>query len=161
WTPTGVGVGTWAKIRDTSATVTARNGHAMAWDGTKIVLFGGTDATGDLNDLYDYNPATGDFEASSMAAASQGPPAARHGHAQTSGTVNAMTGVVMFGGLGAQRFADTWLLTRNTANNKLTWTDVTDVTMAPAAVAESGLIYDGTRLVLFGGATGSAIGNVS
>src|SRR5262249_17825807 len=128
-----------------------RIGHAMVWTGSQILLFGGTDASGvDQNDLFAYDPfASGGKGKWNAVTTTGGPPAARPGHAM----VNIGGGrVIVVGGqqgTGAP-FPDAWIL------NGTTWTQAT-VVGGPVARTEHAMIWDGTRLVLHGGYTGTGV----
>lgn len=112
----------------------ARIGHAMAFDGEKIILFGGDDGALQ-NDTWSWDGATWVSESPMTS------PPARAGHAmaRTSG------GVLLFGGEdGSGPLNDTWLWDGDD------WTQLSPDNVPPARAAHA-MARDGGSVVLFGG----------
>jgi uncharacterized protein (TIGR03382 family) len=138
---------TWAQKDMVMTPPSARTGHAMVWDGTQILLFGGNDGA-DKQDLYSYDPAASGGKGKWNAVTTTGgPPGPRHGHAMVRTSLVGPGDIVLVGGQGAMRFGDAWIL-RGTV-----WTPATLAGDPLSARTEHAMIWDGMRLVVHGGET--------
>lgn len=126
----------------------ARSEPAVAFDSARgrLVIFGGTGASGILGDTWELDVRTG-----AIAQVAQNGPSARSLAAMAYDPVRNVT--VLFGGsstaLGTAPLADTWEW------NGSTWRAITPSAPAPEGRAGAALAFDpvGARLVLTGGAT--------
>jgi hypothetical protein len=143
---------TWTYDRSTNnwtemspvAAPSARNGHAMAFDGkhAEVVMFGGFDGS-DLNDTWTYNFTSNRWTSMNPPIV----PRARHHHVIAYDIQNDVS--VAFGGFSQSRFLnDTWIFDLGTG----TWTNATS-SVAPPTRFHSAMDYDGAhgKMVLFGG----------
>jgi len=134
WTRDG-----WARVVTTSAPA-PRSGHAMASDGARTVMFGGTSGSSVLDDTWVF-----ERHAWTLLDGFRPPARAEHAMAYMPGV-----GVVMFGGRSssAQPLADTWIL----ANGA--WTPLGSSPSPPARRGHT-MTYDPSRnvIVLAGGAS--------
>lgn len=125
----------------------ARSAHALAYDSARdrAVLFGGSSAAaGYLDDTWEWNGGTKSW---GLRPSNASPPA-RRGHALAYDSARGKA--VLFGGVGATLFADTWEW------DGITWTDVTPGS-SPLSRQGHALAYDSARerVVLFGGLMGT------
>jgi N-acetylneuraminic acid mutarotase len=148
WTFTSVsGSGAWTALEPAGSIPSARSGHAMAYDyiAGAVVLFGGYDGSGLLNDTWAYDPAANTW---TELAPTGDAPSARGNHRMV---FDASAGrVVLFGGFdGTAELADTWAY--DIASN--TWTEVQTTGSVPAGREQHALVYDphAGRVLLFGG----------
>ena len=128
----------------------ARSDAAMAFDGTNVVLFGGSTAGGPLNDTWIWDDTAGNWV--DVTATAGTPPSARSGAAMASkGTGSTLNGAVLFGGVaGGFPTYETWVWDAATK----TWTDETDFAAPhPDGLAQASMAYDRltSRVVLHGG----------
>lgn len=127
---------------------TARFGHAMVWDGSRIIMFGGGTATpvasGNLAETWEFDGT--DWN---QLAPATSPPARKYHSMVWDGTQ-----VIMFGGAtatsGASGTTDTWVFDGSD------WTDVTSGTAPPARFRHT-MAWDGSRVIMYGGQTGSVV----
>lgn len=141
--------GGWSQIRIALSPV-PRSGHAMAYDGTRTVMFGGTTGNATLGDTWvltshTWAPATGSTN-----------PEARKDHAMA---FMPGVGIVMFGGetssndssTTATLFGDTWIF------DSAGWRKV--AITGPRARSRHAMAYDPVRdrIVLVGGKAGAAV----
>jgi N-acetylneuraminic acid mutarotase len=121
----------------------------------RIILFGGTDATGDRDDLWAYDPGTDVWTELKPS----GPlPAARAGHSMVYEPT--MKRMLVFGGLSSKTNSglnDLWAY--DPAVN--TWTRINPPGDTPAARTMAGMVYspDSRQVLLFGGLALSATTN--
>ena len=137
---------TWAP-RSPSSRPSARSGHAMTYDARRgvVVLFGGGTFLGD----------TWEWNGASWARVATTGPAGRTGHAMAYDAVRAR--VVLFGGFLGPTLgwaSDTWEW------DGRAWTQRTTATLPPAR-QDHALAFDGTGIVLFGGALSSTFFNAT
>ncbi|MCH8814636.1 MAG: hypothetical protein IH957_05975 [Chloroflexi bacterium] len=96
----------WDRLDIAGAAPPPRRDHSLVTDGTSIFLFGGRGASGELNDLWTYDLASGVWTEIN----SPNPPSARFGHNAVYSEVDSR--MVIFGGqAGSQFFGDTWAFT--------------------------------------------------
>jgi cysteine-rich repeat protein len=143
--------------RQPSTAPSARNSHAMAYDGGRgrVVLFGGFgvgggsgsgvgsgSSVGTLSDTWEFDGSTW-TQRQPVAA-----PSARYGHAMTYDA--ARNRIVLFGGFSGWNLGDTWEF------DGTTWTQRV-LPASPPARNGHGLAYDAARrrVVLFGGSYAS------
>ncbi|MFA5795419.1 MAG: LamG-like jellyroll fold domain-containing protein [Candidatus Brocadiia bacterium] len=122
----------------------ARYGHDMVWDGTRVIMFGGEDGTSFKNDLWWYNPVSNTWT-QKIAHGAPGSPAQRYYQTM----VWDGTRVIMFGGWSAMNKNDVWWYDPNTN----TWTQkiAHGAPGSPAGRYMHSMIWDGTNVILFGG----------
>jgi hypothetical protein len=124
----------------------ARYDHSMVWDGSRVIMFGGSEMT---NDLWWYDPNTNTWT-EKIANGTAGSPPVRRGYAM----VYDGTRVIMFGGsssgLGTN---DLWWY--NPGTN--TWTEkiANGSVNSPSERSSHTMVYDGFRVIMFGGAGNS------
>jgi fructose-1,6-bisphosphatase len=118
----------------------SRWGHSMVYDGTRVIMFGGTTASGPVNDLWWYNPAANTWAQQTPTGVQ---PPARYNHSM----VWDGTRVIMFGGNGDAYYNDLWFY--NPAAN--TWAQQTPTGGPPNTRYGHSMVYDGTRVIMFGG----------
>lgn len=118
------------------ASPSPRFGLAMAYDGQRVILFGGVDTSGTfLNDTWAFD-ANGWTRLAPVAAP---PPTA------FATMVCDTRQLVLFGGVAASDAQNTtWIF------DGITWTLV-DTPASPPARSNAGMAYDGKQIVLFGG----------
>lgn len=116
------------------ANPSARTGHAMAFDGDKVILFGGDDGALQ-NDTWSWDGDTWVPESPMTS------PGARAGHAMAS----VSGGVLLFGGEGGSGLLDdTWFWDGSD------WTELSP-SASPSARMGHAMTKSGARIVLFGG----------
>lgn len=124
---------------------TPRVGHAMAYDliNDRVVLFGGLDASGRVNDTWLYDGVTW-----TQALPTNSPPA-RAGHPLAFDLGRGR--VVLFGGIGTATFADTWEW------DGQNWTQMFPATNPPQRRSQP-MVYSPVRgtVVMWGGYDGAA-----
>jgi N-acetylneuraminic acid mutarotase len=140
WTFDGA---TWTSVT-TASTPSGRSGHAMATLGSKVVLFGGADATGPHDDTWTFDGTTW-----TQLTPAASPPARRDGAMATLGGK-----VVLFGGYAyvtsdastdqVVLFDDTWTF------DGTTWTQITPAA-SPSPRFDTAMAELGGKVVLFGG----------
>jgi|GEM_PF-1091821 len=130
-----------------TTTPSARAYHQMVWDGNKIIMFGGRDASAYYNDTWFYYPLSNTWESAVTAG---GPPAGRAGHA----AVWDGKEFIVFGGRnGASDMNDLWWF--EPISN--TWTEKIPNGSGgtPPARSYHRMFYDGLLVVMFGGLSGT------
>jgi N-acetylneuraminic acid mutarotase len=141
------GSGTWTALEPAGSVPSARSGHAVAYDSVAgaVILFGGYDGGGLLNDTWAYDPTANTW---SELSPSGDVPSARGNHRMV---FDAGAGrVLLFGGFdGNTELDDTWAY--DTASN--TWNEVQVEGNTPVGREEHALVYDphAGRVLLFGG----------
>ncbi|MFH1228576.1 MAG: LamG-like jellyroll fold domain-containing protein [Planctomycetota bacterium] len=121
----------------------SRSQHAMVWDGTKGIMFGGYNDGVRMNDLWWYDPVANTW---TQKTPTGGPPSARYAHSM----VWDGTKVIMFGGSdGTNSFNDLWWYEPGTN----TWTQkiANGAVGVPSARAGHQMVWDGTRSIMFSG----------
>ena len=129
---------TWSRQPPAPPGLTARAGHAMAWDGAAVVLFAGVDGNGYLQDTWEYDGGGW----SQAATPSAPPPRAVHAMTWDRGRGR----IVLFGGsMSGVYLSDTW------EYDGSTWSSV--AASGPSARFGHGMAYDDGRgvTVLYGG----------
>jgi chitodextrinase len=144
------GTNTWTeKIADgTTGSPSVRYNHSMVWDGTKVIMFGGCVWGGTFyNDLWWYDPGT-NIWTEKIAQGTVGSPPATYTHEM----VWDETRVIMFGGYGE---------TPASCKNALWWYDpgtntwtekIAQGTIGSPLRYDHKMVWDGTRVIMFGGA---------
>jgi hypothetical protein len=119
----------------------------MVTDGTSIFLFGGRGASGELNDLWAYDLASGVW----TEITSPNPPGARFGHNTVYSEVDSR--MIIFGGqAGSQFFGDTWAFTPGVDS----WAEFEIPGDSPAGRYGAATAYDPSgRLIVSHGFTSS------
>jgi N-acetylneuraminic acid mutarotase len=140
----------WTKIAAKGEAPCAREYHAMAYaGGSKAVLFGGTDESGDdLNDTWEYDSSARAWTRGAVAGSA--PPARSNLALAWAGGSK----VVLFGGLTHRKdkfinLGDVWEYDALTHE----WTRCDAGAKGPAARYDHALAHAGSKLVLFGGKT--------
>ena len=134
----------WSAITTTGAP-SARSGHAAAWTGSKLIVWGGLQGGTHLNDGGIYDPANDTW----AGITTTGAPAAREKHA----AVWTGTELIVIGGEGVSgSLADSHAY--NPAND--TWRSLSGST---GARSRSTAVWTGSQVLIFGGdADGQALG---
>jgi N-acetylneuraminic acid mutarotase len=140
-------IGGWLATTTTAAPA-LRSGHTAVWTGTKMVIWGGKNGDGVLNDGGAYTPPTGPLipgqEGSWTPLQSSGAPAARHHHT----AVWAGTKMIVWGGLDSNY---------DPINDGAIYDPVTDswtalpTSGAPSARVGHSAVWTGTQMLIFGG----------
>jgi hypothetical protein len=136
------GTNTWGTAPTTSGAPSARNCAATAWTGTEMLVWGGYDGTSEINTGGRYNPTTDTWGA---AISTAGAPAAR----TCASAVWSGSEMIVWGGYDltlATAFADGGRY--NPVTN--TWGSIA-TSSAPAARSQLGLVWTGTRMIVWGG----------
>jgi N-acetylneuraminic acid mutarotase len=146
------GTNAWTEVTTTGAGPSARGGHAMVYEPAtgKVLLFGGKDDSGVLNDTWTFDVATTTWTRLEPA---NGSPTARYGHAMT---VEDATGkVLVFGGWDSKKYFDSTWVYDPVANS---WTSLDTQGLLPAKRAGHCLVYDPATggVIMFGGTSGSS-----
>lgn len=119
----------------------ARQGHAMVWDGTRIIMFGGGNVyhhgLGNNAETWEY--VGGNWNQLAPATS----PSARRYHSM----VWDGTQVILHGGHSTVDLQDTWTF------DGTTWTDVTPGGTKPSVRYRHLAVWDGTRMLIYGGVT--------
>jgi len=139
---------------------TLRSSHAMVWDGHgNLLVFGGIDNRGNLlNDLWQYNTATGSWTELSPPTTQSAPgrcgttPAPRKNAAVVWDTVDQK--LLLYGGLGAGNtyLGDLWSFDPTTS----TWTTLQCAGNSPG-LRSSNAVWDGQHMLLLGGKNASGL----
>lgn len=124
----------------------ARWGHAMVWDGSRVVMFGGAtnkNGTGTVSDTWEYDGTTW----TDLSPATT--PGDRFGHSM----VWTGSSVFMFGGFqgGVGAVADIWEFDGSD------WTDVTPGGTNPTARSYHSAAWNGSAMIVYGGLAGSSV----
>jgi serine/threonine protein kinase len=137
-----------------------RSSHAMVWDGHgNLLVFGGIDNRGNLlNDLWEYNTATGSWTELSPPTTQSAPgrcgttPAARRNAAVVWDTVDQK--LLLYGGLGAGNtyLGDLWSFDPTSS----TWTTLQCAGNSPGS-RSSNAVWDGRHMLLLGGKNTSGL----
>jgi hypothetical protein len=126
----------------------ARYAYSMAWNGQKVIMFGGRDSSGSYkNDLWWYDPGTNTWT-QKIAHGTAGSPAARYIHSVAWDPASA--GVIMFGGSDGSSYKnDLWWYDPGTN----TWTQkiAHGTAGSPTARAMHSIVWGGQRVIMFGG----------
>lgn len=125
-----------------------RDTSSMVWDGTRVVLFGGYTGSAWVNDTWWYDPCTNTWT-EKIPQGAAGSPAGRSDHSM----VWTGTTAILFGGDvgGGARLNDLWWY--DPATNS--WTEKLpqnlSVTDRPSGTVNSPLVWDGSKVIQFGG----------
>jgi hypothetical protein len=144
------GTNTWTQriAQGAPGSPSPRVGHAMAWDGTKVIMFGGDHETTKTNDLWWYDSGTNTWT-EKIAQGTSGSPSPRE--PQTMVWDGAM--VIMFGGLGYDNSYrnDVWWY----GPGQNIWTEkiAQGAPGSPAARHRHTMVWTGTKVIMFGGYT--------
>jgi N-acetylneuraminic acid mutarotase len=123
----------------------ARYSQSMVWDGNEVILWGGEGSHGVINDLWWYDPPTGTWTLK-IANGDPSSPPARGNQAMAWDGTNA----VLFGGdTFGPSFNDLWCYDPST--NSWTQKIAQGAVGSPASLAVPSMVWDGSRVVLFGG----------
>ena len=146
------GANAWTQVTATGTGPSARGGHAMVYEPAtgKVLLFGGKDDSGVLNDTWTFDVATTTWTRLEPA---NGSPTARYGHAMT---VEDTTGkVLVFGGWDSKKYFDSTWVYDPAANS---WTSLDTQGLLPSKRAGHCLVYDAATggVIMFGGTSGSS-----
>ena len=140
--------GTWSERVPSGTRPSARFGHAMVYDSdrNRVMLFGGQDASGPKNDLWEWDAVGGTWSGPVVA-----PPLlrARYEHAMVYDSGRHC--VVLFGGYGPSGMMDDLWEWNGTA-----WSGPVLPATRPSARFRHAMVYDNarSRVVLFGGLQG-------
>ncbi|MCX5977649.1 MAG: hypothetical protein NTV33_12735 [Coprothermobacterota bacterium] len=127
----------------------ARYGHAMVYDSSrgKVILFGGANNSGSLNDTWSYDPVANSWTQYSPGFS----PSARSGHAMVYDSTRGK--VILFGGYSSSYSYrnDTW--SYDPLANR--WTNLNPAN-PPSTRRYHAMVYDSARgkVILFGGENG-------
>ncbi len=137
---------TWSTITRTGAPRPRAN-HTAVSDGTRMIVFGGEDQSGELGDGASYNPSTNTW----TALPTTGAPSARAGH------VAAVAGgyMVVFGGRSAGAALASGARYNLSTN---TWQTMS-ATNAPSARSHATIVAAGSSVIVWGGFNAGALGN--
>jgi N-acetylneuraminic acid mutarotase len=137
---------TWTRkiAQDAAGSPPARFGHAMVWDGSKVIMFGGQAGSVYKNDIWYYDPQDNTWTPQTTT----GAPSARSGHTM----VWDGSKVVMFGGTDGVAKGDLWCYDP-TLN---TWTLQTP-SGSPLEREGHAMAWAGDRLIMFGGAVSTGV----
>jgi N-acetylneuraminic acid mutarotase len=146
----------WISLSPAGSTPAARRDHTLVYESVhgNLLLFGGGNEVGDLNDLWAYSPPTDTWTQLSPAG---GPPPARERHCAFFDPDTAK--MYVFGGShGSTRFNDLWAY--DPAAN--TWTQLTPGGSVPAAREDATMAFNpgSGRATLFGGFNGSDLDDI-
>ncbi|MBI5527235.1 MAG: hypothetical protein HY897_12945 [Deltaproteobacteria bacterium] len=138
--------GIWIERTPAGVKPGARSRHAMAYDSTrrKVVLFGGTDGSNNMNHTWEWDGALGTWTDRTPGAAK---PSARSGHAMVYDS--AQKKVFLFGGYDGSYRQDTWEWDGELG----TWIERTPAGTKPLGSSGHAVVYDSTRgkVLQFGG----------
>ena len=140
---------TWEQKQQATPTPSARVGHAMAYDPVRkrVVLFGGSDASGRRNDTWEWDGKTWTQKFPSGGSL----PAARDFHATSYFDDGQQSGVLLFGGSisDSTAAADTWLF------DGTSWKELKPLPQSPPARDGHAMAYVASlkQTLLFGGFT--------
>ena len=143
----------WTNLNPSGILPSARGGQSMVYDPLvhKVIMFGGSAASGRLNDTWAYDPSINGWTNLSPAGV---PPLARVGQSMVCDSSTSR--VILFGGQLADLTCvnDTWVY--DPAANS--WTKLTPTGTLPTARENHSMVYDlGThRVVMFGGDSGGS-----
>ena len=137
---------TWTNLQPGGTTPSARSGHAMVYDpeAKKVVLFGGKDSTGLLDDTWTYDVSANTW----TQVKSDKQPAARVGHSMAYDSSTKKT--VVFGGWDMKTYYNsTWAYDSSAG----TWVSLSTGGSLPGGRAGQCMVYDvaGSRILMFGG----------
>jgi hypothetical protein len=144
---------TWSPMATANAP-SARVNHTAVWDGTRMLVFGGSDSAGDeLNTGGRYDPMTDTWQP--MAAA----PSYRQLHSAVWNDVNELLWI--YGGYGDAGANGNVYLPAGSEPGGRSYNPVTDVwdqlnvAGEPSARAQHTAVWDGSRMIVFGGTDNS------
>jgi alpha-tubulin suppressor-like RCC1 family protein len=146
------GNNTWTQqiALNTPGSPVSRSQHAMVWDGSKVIMFGGSGGYPNYyNDLWYYYPVTNTWTQQNPVG---GPPVTRTGHSM----VWDGNKVIMFGGNGGSsptNLNDLWWYYPITN----TWVQQIAANTPGSPISRTGqtMIWDGTNAIMFGGSGSS------
>lgn len=145
------------QVISASAPPTLRSQHSMVWDlqNDLLFVFGGIDAQGNLlNDLWEFNPGTGQWTQINNtttpggACAGSAWPSPRTNAAMVWDSVHQQ--ILLYGGLGANNhyLGDLWAYSPSTGAGS--WTPIACFNNGPGARAANA-VWNGSQMVLLGG----------
>jgi N-acetylneuraminic acid mutarotase len=141
----------WTNLNPIGDLPSARSGHSMVYDSAfgNVILFGGWDGTGCLNDTWAYDPVDNVWTELDPAGEVPSP---RYSYSMV---YDSATGkVILFGGWDSTSYLnDTWAY--NPADN--IWTELDPVSQVPSARHRHSMVYNSSasRVILFGGWAGT------
>ena len=135
---------TWIQ-KYTSSTPSARYVHSIVWDGEKMIMFGGY-GSGYRNDLWWYEPISNTWTEKIVQDA-PGSPSSRWAHSAVWDPEGER--MLIFGGYALSGFTNELWAYYPLSN---TWTAITPVGTAPVARMQAAMVWDGQKVVMFGGA---------
>jgi hypothetical protein len=124
----------------------ARANAMMVWDGSQVVLFGGTGAGGNTNDLWWYDPASNQWTQKIANGAPGSPGLHVRGSVVWDGHV-----MLLFGGFESFSAYDNSLWQYDPTTNAWTQLVPNGATGSPETRQSAGLVWTGERAVLFAG----------
>jgi N-acetylneuraminic acid mutarotase len=124
----------------TAGAPSARAGHTAVWTGSKMIVWGGRDATGSVNTGGIYDPATDSWKATSTTNA----PSAREAHT----AVWTGSRMIVWGGFGYGQLNTGGVYDPATDS----WT-TTSTVKAPSARVEHTAVWTGSGMIVWGGYT--------
>lgn len=141
---------TWTTMSSTNAP-SARSFHSATWSGNgEMVIWGGTNGTV-LNTGARYSPTANTWTATPT---STGVPAARYGHTATMSVINGLYRLIIWGGTnGSSDLASGGML--NLSLGTPTW-QATSTTSSPSARSNHSAIWTGSKMIVWGGRSGSS-----
>jgi N-acetylneuraminic acid mutarotase len=133
----------------------ARYGHSMVWDGSRMIMFGGYGTSPTYkNDLWWYDPVSNTW-IGPIATSGDGPPSARAYHSMVWDMVGQR--VIMFGGYGTSPTYKNDLWWYNPVSNTWIGPIATGGDGPPSARRYHSMVWDtvGQRVIMFGGYDGA------
>ena len=146
------GTPAWSQLSTTGTPPTARQGAAVTFDGTNLVVFGGNGSGGAMADVWVLRHANGvsGTPTWTQLAPSGTPPAARTGAAAVYENEFGRT-IIVGGNSGGTFFADTWSLSPASGSSPWTWTQLS-ASGIPARTQAAAVYNAGTgNMIVFGG----------
>ena len=126
----------WASVL-TSANPSSSYRTSMAYDGTNIILFGGSSSETYMSETWKWNGTTWTQVFLDTS------PSGRNGASMAYDGTN----IILFGGFDGNRYNDTWKW------NGSNWTQLSPVS-SPSVRSAASMAYDGSNIILFGGFDG-------
>jgi hypothetical protein len=128
----------------------SRGYQTMVWDGTRVIMFGGSDTAGRKDDLWWYDPGSNTWT-EKIPLNTPGSPVSRSYHSM----VWDGTRVIMFGGLAVDEFGTSYRLNDlwwyNPGNNTWTQKIAQSTPGSPAPRSYPTMVWNGTKVIMFGG----------